>query len=339
MPATASKTLNGAQKSAVLCLALGPDHAAQILRQLGPDELESVTREMSLLPRTDVNTVQQVLNEYESASGVIGRTVHGGVQTARQFLDRALGQGAADSVMGKLEKRGDGGRLAHLERVEPKIFASILQDEHPQTIAVILSHLDLKQASRALLELPSDLASDVLFRMARMEKILPDMLSLLDEGLKSKADLSLTQEMSSPGDAGKVAKLLNLAAGGRDEEILAGIEKRNPELAAKIKALMFVFEDLQLIDNKGIQMVLREVDGKDLALALKGASPELRQHIKSNMSERAAAALIEEIDLLGAVRVRDVEAAQQRIMEGVRQLEEAGEVVVRRETDSGDFIA
>jgi flagellar motor switch protein FliG len=183
------------------------------------------------------------------------------------------------------------------------------------------------------------MAADVLFRMAQMDQIVPDMLAVIEEGLKRKSDLSLSQELSAPGDAAKVAKLLNMTTGGRDEQLLADIERKNSELAEQIKALMFVFEDLLLVEGKGVQRILREVDNKDLALALKAASDELKAHIRANMSERAGDALEEEMELLGPVRVKDVEAAQQRIMENVRQLEEAGDVVVQREGGSDDFIA
>lgn len=175
--------------------------------------------------------------------------------------------------------------------------------------------------------------------MARMEPISPDVLTLIEAGLRSKTDLTLSQELSGPGDPGRVAKLLTMAGKGRDEEILTLIEERDEELAARVKALMFVFEDLLLVDKKGIQQLLRETDNKDLAVALKGASQELRAHIHAGMSQRAADALEEEMDLLGPVRVKDVEEAQQRIMEQVRSLEESGEIVIQREGDDDQFIA
>jgi len=338
MSALASHNLTGAQKSAVLCLALGPEHAAGILQQLGQEQVEAVTREISLMESVDADVVQEVMREYQTVSVDVSRTVQGGVTAARGILSAALGETTAEAVVGKFQQRSDSGRLAHLEKVEPRMFANILVDEHPQTVAVILSHLDLAQAAKAVEELPPEMASEVLFRMAQMDQIVPDMLAVIEDGLKSKTDLSLSQELSTPGDAAKVAKLLTMTSGGRDEELLAEIELKSSELADKIKALMFTFEDLLLVEGKCVQRILREVDNKDLSLALKAASDDLRAHIRANMSERAGAALEEEMELLGAVRVKDVEAAQQNIMGAVRELEESGDVVVQRAGASDDFI-
>ncbi len=339
MTGIAAHQLTGAQKSAILCLALGPKHAAGILQQLDQPQVEAVTREISLMESVDASVVQEVLKEYRDISVDADKKVQGGVGAARGLLSAALGEPTAEALVGKFQQRSDSGRLAHLEQVEPRMFANILADEHPQTVAVILSHLDLAQAAKAVEELPPEMASDVLFRMAQMDRIVPDMLAVIEDGLKSKTDLSLSQELSTPGDAAKVAKLLNMTSGGRDEQLLADIERKNGDLAERIKALMFTFEDLLLVEGKGVQRILREVDNKDLSLALKAASDELRAHIRANMSERAGAALEEEMELLGPVRVKDVEAAQQRIMESVRQLEESGDVVVQRAGASDDFIA
>lgn len=334
-----AKTLNGPQKSAVLCLALGPEKARHLLSQLAPDELERVVREMNELEAVDISLVRKVLEEYRKAAGSSAKTIHGGPDVTRRLLQAALGEAIAEGIIERSRRIPEDGALARLEKVEPKMFASMLLEEHPQTVAVILTHIEPRRASKAIQELPSEFAADVLGRMARMDKISPEVFAVLEEGLHGKADLSLSQDLASPGDAAKVAKLLSMTGGGRDEELLAMIGESDDDLAARIKALMFVFEDLMLVDGKGIQRILRETDNKDLALALKGTSPELRQHIRSNMSERAADALDEEIELLGAVRVRDVEAAQQRIMEEVRRLEQTGEVVVRREGSGDEFIA
>ncbi len=335
---TAAMSLSGIQKSAVLCLALGPEKSAQILRQLAPDEVEAVSREIARLQEVEPEVVNHVLQEFNMVSGSSERAVLGGMSAARQLLQRAFGDSQAASLLDRVQKKLESGTLSHLERVEPRMFASVLLDEHPQTIAVILSHIDIKQAGRALDELPVETASEVLFRMAAMDKVGPDMLAVLEDGLRSKTDLSLSQELSAAGDAARAAKLLNLAAGARSEQILDRIKARNGELAARIKTLMFSFEDLLLIDRKGVQAILANIDSKEFALAMKGASAELKAHVRSNMSERAATALEEQIELLGPVRVKDVEAAQQTIMEEVRKLEEAGEVVVRREGEDGEFI-
>jgi len=184
-----------------------------------------------------------------------------------------------------------------------------------------------------------ELAADVLYRVARMEKISPEMLSLVEAGLSSKADVSLSQEMTLSGGPAAVAKLLNLSGSALEKQLLEGLQQKNPEMANRIQSLMFTFEDLLLLDGKGMQRLLREVDTKELALALKAVSDELKRHIKSNMSERAAAALEEEIELLGPVRVRDVEGAHARIIEAVRALEESGDVLLRSREGNDDIIS
>jgi flagellar motor switch protein FliG len=184
-----------------------------------------------------------------------------------------------------------------------------------------------------------ELAGDVLYRVARMDKISPEMLALVEAGLSSKTDLTLTEEMTLSGGPTAVAKLLNLAPGSLEKQLLEAIGQRSSDIAGEIESLMFVFEDLLLIDGRGIQRVLRDVDTRELALALKAASDELKKHIQSNMSERASAALEEEIEVMGPVRVRDVEAAHTRIIEVVRALEQTGEIMIRKNGSNDDIIA
>jgi flagellar motor switch protein FliG len=214
----------------------------------------------------------------------------------------------------------------------------MVRREHPQTIALIVAHLEQDQASKLLARLDRSLAGEVLCRVASMEKVSPDVLHLVQAGLSGQAELSISREATSSGGPSVVAKLLNRAEGETGAELLEAIQGRDEEMAGKIKSLMFTFEDLLLIDSKGMQRILREIESKDLALALKAASEELKVHIRSSMSERAGAALEEEIELLGAVRVRDVEAAHERIIEIVRQLDESGEILIRRQGGNDDFI-
>ncbi|NNF06056.1 MAG: flagellar motor switch protein FliG [Candidatus Eisenbacteria bacterium] len=333
-----TEDMTGTQKSAVLCLALGPDAAGALLGQLEPDQLEAVTREMLSIDVVDPKVVEEVLKEYHSASLAPDHSVYGGMRAASTLLKETLGAGKAEALLSNATKDEDPPRLAYLEMMEPKLLANVLGEEHPQTVAVILAHLDMKFASETLEMLDKKLGTDVLFRMAKMDKIQPEVLSMIEDGLRGKAEASTTDQMETPGDAGKVAKILNMAPKGRDQEVLNEIGIVNQKLADRIRALMFVFEDLLLVDGKGIQRILRDLDSKDLSLALKGASPELKKHIRSNMSERAGQALEEEIELLGAVRISDVEAAQQRIMETVNELEEEGDVVVSRGGSDDEFI-
>jgi flagellar motor switch protein FliG len=338
IPVATQSQLTGARKTAVLCLAMGPEDASRILKQLTPAELESVMREIAAIPEVEDGLVREVLQEYRQAAGSGDRSVAGGFGAARALLTGVVGAQKAGAMLDGIRDRMAGEKLARLERLDPQALAGVLAEEHPQTAAVVLAHFDLKRASKVLDRLRPELASDVLLRMARLDRIAPDLLSLVADGIEAKARAATLEETITPGDPARVARLLNLAGQGRDEEILEKMRGQDDDLAARIKALMFVFEDLILVEGKGIQRILRDVEQKDLALALKGASEEVTQHITSNMSERAAAALREEVELLGTVRVKDVEEAQTRILEGVRELENEGEVVVRRAGDGDEYL-
>jgi flagellar motor switch protein FliG len=324
----------------VLCIALGPKEAAKILRELSSEQVEEVTREIAAMQEVEPEVVRDVVKEFHTAAKSKGPLSRGGIQTAQQLLEQALGPSRATEVVGRIARTGGQEGLRRLKKASPVVLAGLLRGEHPQTIAVVLSRLDALSAARVLQELPQERGAEILLRMARMEPIAPETIASIEEGLTSSAHLSLKQERTETGGPAAVAKLLNAAGPGVDEELLRAMESKNAELTTQVKQLMFVFEDLVQIDGKGIQRILREIDTKDLALALKAASPELAHHIKSNMSERAAGALDEEIELLGAVRVKDVEEAHGRIIEVTRQLEQEGEIVIRRQGGGSDeFIS
>jgi flagellar motor switch protein FliG len=332
------EALTGPQKCAVLCTVLGTREAARILQQLSPDEVELVSREIAALGPVEPEVVTAVLKEYHQASQDVETTARGGLDYARQLLEQALGPARAQSCMAKIKEQVADRGLRRLRRTAPDVLAGILRGEHPQTVALILAHLAPEQATGVVRAMEPEPAAEALFRMARMEKIAPEVLALVEAGLGSKTDLTLSQEMTVSGGPAAVARLLNLAGQELEREMLDALGLRDAEVAGRVKALMFVFEDLLLVDGKGIQRVLREIETKDLALALKAASEELRQHIRVNMSERAAGALEEEMEILGPVRVRDVEAAHARIIESVRALEEAGEIMIRNRGGNDDII-
>jgi flagellar motor switch protein FliG len=335
--APSKEKLTGAQKSAVLCIALGPKGAARLLQHLSQEEVEVVGREIAALQAVEPGLVNSVLREFESAASVAEPSARGGLPYAQAVLEEALGA-RAKPVLYKIREHSAGG-FTQLRKAPSEVLAGLIRGEHPQVIALILAHLDARHASGIVEEMEPTLAAEVLYRMGRMEKTSPDMLSLIEEALSSKADVTFSQEMTLSGGPGAVAKVLNRIAGPLDKQLLQTITQQDADLGAQITARMFVFEDLLLLDGKAMQRVLREVDAKQLALASKAASAELMQHIKTNMSERAAAALNDEIELLGPVRVRDVEAAQTKILESVRSLEEAGEILLRRPGGNDDIIA
>ncbi len=330
--------LTGPQKGAVLCMALGAERSARIMQLLSAREVEVISREIASLPMVGADRVSTVLGEFQQVSRAVESVARGGVDYAQEILEQALGPNKAKAILEKIQEQLVDTGLKRLRNAAPEVLGGILRGEHPQTIALILAHLDLRQASSVISGMEPELASEVLYRIARMDKISPEMLLVVESGLSSKTDLSLSEEMTLSGGPQAVAKLLNMTGGSLEKELLEGIETRNGEIAGQIKALMFVFEDLLLVDARGIQRVLRDVDAKDLALALKAASDDLKKHIRSNMSERAGQALEEEIEMLGPVRVKDVEAAHARIIEVVRQLSDAGEIMIAGRGGGDDII-
>lgn len=337
--ATKTRTnLTGVQRTAVLCVALGPELSAQILKRLSPAELELVTAEIAAMSAVDGETVDVVLNDFYEASKSVSSSVYGGVAYANRLLEQAVGPEMANDLVGRVKPQVAEADLTRFNNASPEALAGVLRGEHPQTIALMLAHLGSRQAASVAQALGPDLAADVLFRVARMQKVSPEMVALVQTGLASKQDFTVPREMTTSGGPGAVAKVLNLMAESLGKQLLESVAGLDDDMAKQIKSLMFVFEDLILIDNKGMQRLLREVDHAELALALKGASDELKKHIRSAMSERAAEALDEELEMLGAVRVRDVEAAHARIIEVVRSLEDGGEIIVRKVGGSDDFI-
>jgi flagellar motor switch protein FliG len=335
----ASESQTGPQKGAVLCMALGSESASRVLKVLSPSEVELVTREIAGMPSVGSELVAAVLEEFQHVSKAVESVARGGVEYAQQILESALGTSRARAVLDRIQEQMVDSGLKRLRKAAPEVLAGILRGEHPQTIALILAHLDVRQASKVVEAMDLDLAGDVLYRVARMDKISPEMLALVEAGLSSKTDLTLTEEMTLSGGPEAVAKLLNFAPGSLEKQLLEAIGQRSSDIAGEIENLMFVFEDLLLIDGRGIQRVLRDVDTKELALALKAASEDLKKHIVANMSERASGALEEEIEIMGPVRVRDVEAAHTHIIEIVRALEQSGEIMIRKNGSNDEIIA
>lgn len=335
MPATASRTqpqleLSGVAKTAILFIALGQAEAARMMQDLRPSEVEQVMREIARMDSVKPEIIQAVMEEFHQASQTAGSEMSGGIEYAQQVVARAFGPaGSAPYIEQSLgHQRAGSGGFKRLKRAAPEALAEILRTEHPQTVALILAHMDNRQAIQVIESMPTELATDVLYRMAGMDKVAPDVLALVENMLGTRADLNLTQPLTAPGGPAAVAKVINMAGKEKEKALLENMESRNPELARQVKALMFTFEDLTLLDGKGIQRLLRDIPLKDLALALKVASDEVKAHIRSNMSERAGGALDEETELLGPVRVKDVEAIHARIIDTVRGLDEAGEIIL-----------
>ena len=328
------RPLTGRQKVAVLCMAVGTEFAAKITTGLSSDEAELISFEIAQLDRVPQELMETVLSEWlESTLGIASLTT-GGLEYAREVLEKAFGKARADGILRRITNQlADTAGLHRLRKADPQQLATTLRGEHPQTVALVLAHLDPPHTAAILRELPTTFGGEVLYRMARMEKVSPEMLQLIERALSSDADLSFSQGMSAAGGPAAVASVLNLVSGSLEKELLEGVSERDAMLCEQIKNLMFVFEDLVTLDDKSLQRLLREVEAKQLALALKAASEELKGKILGAMSQRAVAALKEEMEFMGPVKMRDVEAAQSAIVTQVRKLEETGEIVLSAGSD------
>lgn len=328
-----SNALSGSQKSAVLCMALGVENSARVLKHLTPAEVELVSREIAQTPAVRSEMVDTVLNEYVEVGRAVQQVAQGGVEYAREILDQALGPQKAKSLLEKIQEQLVESGLTRLKRAAPEVLHSVLRGEHPQTVALVLAHLDSRLAASVIEIMEAPAAGEVLYRMARMEKVSPEMLQLVEAGLGGRSDLTLSHEMTASGGPAAVARLLNFTSGISEKSLLEAITNRSDVVADQIRNLMFVFEDLKFLESKSMQRLLRDIDTKDLAMALKAASEELKEKINKNMSERGSAALKEEIEMLGPVKVKDVEAAHVSIVKTVRALQEQNEIVIERSTD------
>ena len=330
----APERLTGRQKVAILCMALGTEHASKITAGLSPDEAETVALEVSQLDRVPAATVDAVLAEWLELTLGTDSLSTGGVEFAKDVLEKAFGASKASQILKRIQGQlADSDRFGRLRRADPQQLGNTLRGEHPQTIALILAHLDPGHVAAILREVDPALGGDVMFRIAKMGKVSPEMISLVERAIGSEADMAFSQGMHSVGGPAAVAAVLNLVSTSLEKEVLDLVAERDPLLSDQIKNLMFVFEDLTSLDEKSLQRLLREVDVKQLALALKAASAELKAKIMGTMSQRAVAGLKEEMEFMGPVKMRDVEAAHGDIVSKVRALEETGEIVLSAGSD------
>jgi len=284
------------------------------------------------------SVVDTVLSEFQSAARTLQSDTQGGVEYARELIEAAVGSERAAATVARIRDRLVPTPIGRLNTTAPETVLGVLRGEHPQAIALVLARLEPATAAGVIERMEPPVAADVMFRMARMDKVSPDMLAAIEAGLGSKADLTTTSDLLHSGGPDVVASLLNCTSPAVEQSLLGEIMQRDAGLADQIRDLMFVFEDLLLFDSRAMQRLLREVDTKELALSLKVASDALRKHIFKNMSERAGSAVQEEIELLGGVKVKDVEAAHQRVVQTVRSLQESGEIPVVRRGAADDVV-
>ena len=323
--------MSGPRKAAILMLCLGEQSAADLIKHLSGEEVNQVSREITLLKEVTPDQAEAVLQEFYEVSMAREYVIKGGIEYARKMLIGAFGPETARKLLDQLAKtlESELASFDTLQKADPQQLAKFIQGEHPQTIATVISHLNPSQAAALLLALPPALRSDVALRMAHLDQISPDVIakiaSVISQKLNSLGELS----RESYGGVRALAEMLNRLDSGSSKEILDAVDQQDPNLAESVRHLMFVFEDMMLIDINGMKEVLSKVDRKLMTIALKGTSEQLQNHFIQCMSQRGSEMLREDMDAMGPVRIRDVEAAQQQIIAIVRQLESQGTISLK----------
>src|SRR3954467_5799598 len=320
--------LTGVRKAAILLLSLDQDQAAEVLKRLPAEAQEEVAREIASLGEIPVTSRKDVFGEFYNLALANSYLTEGGLEYAKALLKKSLSGDDADRVIKQVTQQVATTPFSFLQKAESENLLTFIQDEHPQTIALILAHLNPQKASEILVGLPGQKQIEVVKRIANMEQTNPEVIKEVERGLEHPLSDIVSQTFEKAGGVDTVAEILNLADRSTEKGIMEGLEAEDPDLVEQIRRLMFVFEDILLVNDKGIQSVLKEVDNEELALALKTASQELKDKIFKNMSERAAQLIQEDMQYMGPVRVSDVEAAQQKIVDVVRRLEDSGDIII-----------
>jgi flagellar motor switch protein FliG len=328
--------LTGRQKAAILLISLGPDVSASVYKHLSEEEIEKLTLEISNVRQVTTDEKEEVLEEFHQIALAQNYIAQGGIAYAKEVLEKALGPEKAMNIINRLTSALMVRPFDFARKADPMQILNFIQNEHPQTIALILSYLEPAQAGQILSALPQEMQADVARRIAIMDSTSPDIINEVEQILERRLSTTVVQDYTQAGGIEAVVEVLNQVDRSTERTILDALEIQDPELAEEIKKRMFVFEDIVTLDNRAIQRVIREVDNNDLMLALKVASDEVKEVVFRNMSTRMAETFKEEMQYMGPVRLRDVEEAQSRIVAVIRRLEEAGEIVIAR--GGGDDI-
>lgn len=329
--------LGGAKKVAILMMSLGASEAATLLRHMRRDEVEAITVEIANLKKVDPSLQGEVLTEFYHLSQAEVKIAEGGVDLAREILERAFDHGRADDIMRRLTTFLQRRPFESLRKADASQIMSFIMNEHPQTIAVLLAYMDPNQASEVLSALTPDLQSDVARRIALMGRAAPEVIKEIEALIEKKLSNLAADEVLGAGGVNAIVPILNNTDRSSERAILARLEEFDPELADEIRNRMFVFENIVQIDDRSMQKVLRRVDNKTLSLALKGTPSDVSNKVMKNLSQKAAELLKEDMAVLGPVRIRDVEQAQREVVNIIRQLEDQGELVLSR-GERDDFV-
>lgn len=326
----------GIQKAAILLIALGPEKSAMIFKHLKEDEIEQLTLEIANTRSVSPEDKEDIINEFYEICVAQQYIAEGGIGYAKELLEKALGSDKAMEVIGRLTSSLQVRPFEFIRKTEPGQLLNFIQDEHNQTIALILSYLSPTQASMVLAALPQEKQADVARRIAQMDRTSPDVIKDVEDILERKLSSLVTQDFTIVGGVDAIVQILNSVDRSTEKHIMETLEIEDAELAEEIRKKMFVFEDILALDDRSIQRVLREVDNNDLGIALKGSGEEVQNVIFNNLSKRLATMIKEEMEYMGPLRLKDVEEAQQKIVNIIRKLEDSGEIVISR--GGGDEI-
>ena len=330
------REMDGVEKAATLLITLGPEKSAKIFKHLKEEEIEQLTLEIANTSSVSPQTKEKVLSEFYEICLAQQYIAEGGIGYAKELLEKALGEEIAKDVIGKLTASLQVRPFEFIRKTDPSQLLNFIQDEHPQTIALILSYLPASQASMVVSSLPPEKQADVARRIAQMDRTSPDVIKQVEKVLERKLSSLVNQDYTIVGGVDAIVSILNSVDRGTEKHIMETLEVEEPELADEIRKKMFVFEDILSLDDRAIQRVLRDVDNSDLALALKGATEEVQNVILNNLSKRLAVMIKEDMEYMGPVRMKDVEEAQQKIVNIIRKLEDSAEIVIAR--GGGDEI-
>ena len=329
-----AQKFTGTQKAAILLMQAGKENAAVVLRSMREQEVAEIMAEVARLHHLEVNEIEEVLAEFQDIYTARSQIAQGGYSTARELLEASFGGQKADEILDNLGVTMVAAPFEFLRRADTRQVLTYLQDEHPQTIALVLAHMHSDAAAMVLSSLPEELQRDVALRVAKMDRTSPEVIEQVEAILERKLSTVIQQsDFAQAGGLQTLVDILNSSDRATERLILEGLEGEDAELADEVRNRMFVFEDIQGLDDRSIQLVLRAVDAKELAVALKGVDQKVRNKVMKNMSERAAANLAEEIQLLGPIKLKTVEEAQNGIVRVIRTLEEAGQIDMARGND------
>ncbi|MCG7334054.1 flagellar motor switch protein FliG [Sporosarcina sp. ACRSM] len=324
------KGMTGKQKAALLLISLGPEVSASVYKHLSEEEIERLTLEISGVKKVEASVKEEIIEEFHNIALAQDYISQGGIGYAKTVLEKALGKDHAQAIINRLTSSLQVRPFDFARRADPGQILNFIQNEHPQTIALILSYLEAEQAGMILSSLPQEVQADIAKRIATMDSTSPEVISEIEAVLERKLSSTVTQDYTETGGVDAVVEVLNGVDRSTEKTILDALEIQDPELAEEIRKRMFVFEDIVTLDNRSIQRIVRDCENEDLILSLKVSSEEVKEVLFRNMSQRMAESFKDEMEIMGPVRLKDVEEAQSRIVGIIRRLEDSGEIIIAR---------